>query len=170
MASIVRLVMHADHTSPFFRISNHVYYPHLDGSVQNMLDPEFCKAVFSDEVIIVVVSTHLCALWTVGPAHPFLSEKPNSKAIAGKYALTADHNGYGGDETEPNTAAISVVWREVTADIWDRVHVNVMRWIPEANCSVGHSHFPCHELLAVIFPGISSTGLDFEGQFCLNKR
>ena len=136
----------------------------LDGSLQDMLDPEFRKIQFPDEVAIVTVSMHLRALWTVKPPQPGSDEESNPMILAKTHTLTADHNGYEGLETNSDSASIDTAWRKAIAHIWNHVFVDVMRWLPEVNCSVGHFHPPSHELFAVGFPTNSDIEVDDGGR------
>ena len=43
-------------------------------------------------------------------------------------------------------------WREAIYPFWNHVFADVMRWLPQVNCSVGHFHAPAHGVLALGYP------------------
>lgn len=136
----------------------------LEGSLQDMLDPAFRKIQFGDSPEVVTVCTHLRALWTTLPplgqkkledgetSQDTTESEVNPMKYAKSHQLRPERDGYEGLETNPNTQDLETPWRKTLAHDWNHVFYDVMNFLPEVSCSVGHFHPPSHDVLAIEFP------------------
>ncbi len=118
----------------------------LDGSIKDILDPRFCTVNFDDSPCVVLVSKHLRYAW---PALP--SEETSIPQF-----VKASHERSEEDRErvplDPDVESLHTPWRDRIYHNWNHVFFDVMNFLPEVNCSVGHFHTPSHDVFALIYP------------------
>ncbi len=121
----------------------------LDGSIGDILNPSFRTVNFDDSPHVVVVSTHLRYAWSA--RH---SEETSSDDV-GQF-IKANHERSEDDPEcvplNPDLESLHTPWRDSVYYLWNHVFYDVMNFLPEVNCSVGHLHPPSHDAFALKYP------------------
>jgi hypothetical protein len=114
-----------------------------------MFDPKFRKVDYGFAQHVVLVSTLLRYAWRVLPG-----EDPSDDGI-GQF-IKANHE-MPDEERErvpqnPDRESLHTPWRDSIYHSWKHVFHDVMNFLPEIDCSVGHFHPPSHDAFALDYP------------------
>ena len=121
----------------------------LDGSVEDMFNPKFRKVDFGSTPVVVLVSTHLRYAWSAIPSDD-TSENGIGQFIKANYERSEEERK--NVPQNPDRDNIHTPWRDSVYHNWNHVFYDVMKFLPDVNCSVGHFHPPSHDVFAVAYP------------------
>ena len=109
----------------------------LNGSVEDLFDPKFRKVDYGSAPHVVLVSTHLRYAWWALPG-----ENTSDDGIGQFIKANREVPEEGRERVpqNPDGESLRTPWRDSIYHLWNHVFHDVMNFLPEVNCSVGHFH------------------------------
>ena len=118
----------------------------LDGSVEDILNPVFRIINFHDSPHVILVSKYLRYAWPT-----LRSEDTDVNGV--RQFIQANSSRYEQEHEQltqnPDLESLHTPWRDTIYHQWNHVFYDVMQFLTEVNCSVGHFHPPSHDAFAL---------------------